>query len=113
MQYCFEIMRPKDIENEEFEMAINCAAESIGSILAEYDVTVVVSLHRLYISSSNGSSLGITLRQCATLVRGAFVDAGNRQYPEFGRIRYFCISPHNKRLHSDNFSAALQLQNCA
>ncbi len=113
MQYCFEIMRPNDIETEEFEIAINCAAESIESILADYDVTLVVSLHRLYISSSDSSSLSITLAQCVTLVRGAFVDAGNRPYPEFGPIRCFCIAPHNKRLHSDNFSAASQLQNRA
>lgn len=113
MQYCFEIMCPNDIESEECEMAVNCAAESIESILADYNVAVVVSQQRLYISSADNISLSITLRQCATLVRYAFLDARNRPYPVFGQIRYFCIAPHNNRLHSDNFSAVLQLQNCA
>ena len=75
--------------NEEFSSAINCAKESIESVLWELDPTVTVNDRTISIVVS-----GITANECKEKIDGCFRDSAKDLYPEFLRIEFMSLRPN-------------------
>ena len=81
------VIKNVNISDEEFESAFNCAVTSVESTLYDYEVEVAVELPNIYISAKTDiERMPFSLKRCKEIIKGAFVDAAGRRYPEFNLI---------------------------
>lgn len=86
MTYKFTAIKSSESNDEEFESAFHCSAQSVQSILHDYDIVVTVQHPSIYVSLSDYStekSLPFSLSECGSLINGAFMDAGGYIYPQY------------------------------
>lgn len=77
------------VSQDRFQNALDCAAQSIKSLLYDYDVLVTVVGPCICVSSSSaevGRGLPRLVSECVELTKYPFMDADGMLYPEFASL---------------------------
>ena len=67
-------------------MAFNCSVQAVESLIDDLGYSVKADLPSIVISSNEDSASPITLSECKSHIKGAFVDSDHYLYPEFSIV---------------------------
>jgi hypothetical protein len=82
-------VKSEQAEDVEFGMAVDCARDSIESVLHEEGMTAqVIGGKTVLITPIDQTSAGIGYQECKDKVAGCFCDDSGRLYPEFSNLEF-------------------------